>query len=66
MSSGIYPGKRRFRFLSSPRNGSVLDFDTLSPLQRTSASVLDDKGRVLQSAVPQIAPVNYQYLQTVM
>ncbi len=43
---------------------------TVSPLQRTSASILDDKGRVLQSAVPQIAPVNFQYdshgrLQTV-
>jgi len=33
-----------------------------SPLGRTSVSILDDKGRIIESAVPGIAPVNYQYL----
>ncbi|MDE3067536.1 MAG: DNRLRE domain-containing protein [Verrucomicrobiota bacterium] len=43
---------------------------TTSPLGRQSVSLLDAQGRVIQSAIPAVAPVNFQYdsrgrLQTV-
>jgi RHS repeat-associated protein len=47
---------------------SIYNFDGVnrtvtasSPLGRISVSTLDANGRVIQTAVPEIAPVNYQY-----
>lgn len=47
-----------------------LTLTSVSPLGRTKVSLLNEKGRVIQSAVPGIAPVNFDYdshgrLQTV-